>query len=78
MEEVLEELKKISTRLDEIADNQKIPKLLKTKDIVEHYHVTRNKATELCKRYGTKFGGWCIEASKLEEVFKNAGQNFLD
>lgn len=78
VQEILEELKKINNNLEELKNKEQIPKLLYTKDIAENYHVNRNKATELCKKYGTNFGGWCIEASKLGEVLKNARQDFLD
>jgi len=78
MEEILKELQKINNNLEEMKQKDKNPVLLHTKDISEKYHVNRNRATELCKRYGTNFGGWCIEAGKLEEIFKNANRNFLD
>lgn len=78
MEDILKELQKINSNLEELKNKDKIPKLLYTKDIVKNYSVNRNKATELCKRYGTNFGGWCIEANKLEEIFRNAGKNILD
>ena len=78
MEEVLRALEKINNNLEELKNKQHVPKLLYTKDITEHYNVNRNRATQLCKRYGTNFGGWCIEASKLEEVFRTAGQNILN
>ena len=78
MEEVLKALEKINNNLEELKNNQQVPRLLHTKEIAERYKVNRNRATELCKKYGTNFGGWCIEASKLEEVFKTAGQNILN
>lgn len=78
MEAVLKKLEEINSNLKKIASNQNVPTLLKTKDIVELYHVSRNRATELCKKYGTNFGGWSIEAGKLEEVLRTAGRDILN
>ena len=35
------------------------------------YKVNRNKATEFCKKYGTNFGGYCIESDKFKEILQN-------
>ena len=79
MQEILKELKKINSNLEELKNKEKIPKLLYTKDIAKNYPINRNKATEFCKEYGTNFGGWCIEATKMEEVLNNAtGKSILN
>ena len=65
--------------LKEIKTNKNsLPKLLYAKQIAENYKVNLNKATEFCQRYGTNFGGWCIESTKFQEILHNADSNLFE
>lgn len=66
MEELLKELKEIK----DIMKQKHLPKLIYAKEIANNYPVNLNKATEFCKRYGTNFGGYCIEESKFKEILQ--------
>ncbi len=69
-DEILIEIRDL---LKQIVQKQpKLPKLIYAKEIEKEYPVNLNKATELCKRYGTNFGGYCIEENKLKELLHNA------
>lgn len=77
IQELIQELKQNTEMLKTISNTNKMPKLLYVKDIVENYKVNANKAGELCKRYGTNFGGYCIEAEVLKEVLQTKGQDIF-
>lgn len=77
MEETIKLLKEINKNLEELKNKEQYPKLLYVKDIVKNYPVNANTATELCKRYGTKFGGYCIEADRFKEVLQTEGIKIL-
>lgn len=78
MEETIKLLKEINKNLEELKNKEQYPKLLYVKDIVKNYPVNANTATELCKRYGTKFGGYCIEADRFKEVLQTEGIKILN
>lgn len=72
-EEILEILKIINHNLEELKKKDSLPKLIYAKEIADNYQVNRNTAIEFCKKYGTKFGGYCIEADKFKEILQNEG-----
>ena len=55
-----------------------LPKLLYAKEIAENYRVNVNTATQFCKKYGTNFGGYCIEVEKFKEILQTAGTEIFD
>ena len=69
-EEVIEILKNINQNLEDIKKQDNMPKLIYAKEIAEKYNVNKNKATNFCKKYGTNFGGYCIESDKFKEIFQ--------
>ena len=77
-EEVMELLKSINTNLEAIREKKSMPKLLYVKDIANNYRVNTNKATEFCKRYGTNFGGLCIEEDKFKEILQTKGMRIFE
>lgn len=76
-EEVVELLKSINNNLEAIKKESNLPKLIYAKEIAEKYKVNVNKATDFCKRYGTNFGGYCIENDKFKEVLQEKGIDIL-
>lgn len=70
-EEAIKILESINKNLEELKENKEYPKLIYAKEIAEKYKVNRNKATEFCKKYGTNFGGYCIESDKFKEILQN-------
>jgi len=77
-EQVLELLKSINTNLEEIKYKNNLPQLIYAKEIAERYNVNRNKATQFCKKYGTNFGGYCIEVEKFKEILQNEGLKIFE
>ena len=77
-EEVISLLKQINENLEYLKKKENIPKLLYVKDIASNYRVNSNKATELCKKYGTNFGGYCIEAERFKEILQTKGNQIFD
>ena len=72
-EEVIEILKNINQNLEDIKKQDNMPKLIYAKEIAEKYNVNKNKATNFCKKYGTNFGGYCIESDKFKEILQTKG-----
>lgn len=72
-EKAIEILKNINQSLEELTEKKKFPQLIYAKEIAERYPVNLNKATNFCKKYGTNFGGYCIEADKFKEILQNEG-----
>lgn len=72
-EEVVKILKNINNNLESIKKENNLPKLIYAKEIAQKYQVNLNKATDFCKRYGTNFGGYCIEIDKFKEVLQTKG-----
>ncbi len=70
-EEAITILESINKNLEDLKKNKELPKLIYAKEIAEKYNVNRNKATEFCKKYGTNFGGYCIESDKFKEILQN-------
>lgn len=77
-EEAIELLKSINQNLEEMKSETKFPKLIYAKEIAEKYPVNLNVATQFCKKYGTKFGGYCIEESKFKEILQTKGIEIFD
>ena len=76
-EQLLEILKSINQNLEDIKKEDNLPKLIYAKEIAEKYKVNLNTATQFCKRYGTNFGGYCIENDKFKEVLQTRGIEIL-
>ena len=76
-EQLLEILKSINQKLEDIKKEDNLPKLIYAKEIAEKYKVNLNTATQFCKRYGTNFGGYCIENDKFKEVLQTRGIEIL-
>lgn len=72
-EEVIEILKNINQNLEDIKKQDNMPRLIYAKEIAEKYNVNKNKATNFCKKYGTNFGGYCIESDKFKEILQTKG-----
>lgn len=77
-EEVIELLKEINNNLEDLKKKENLPHLIYVKDIVQNYRVNSNKATDFCKKYGTKFGGYCIEAEKFKEILQTKGMEIFN
>ena len=78
MEETIQILREINKNLEDLKHKDNLPKLIYAKDISENYHVNLNSATDFCKKYGTKFGGYCIEADKFKEILQTEGIKIFD
>jgi len=76
-DEVIELLKNINSNLEDLKKKENLPRLLYVKDIATNYRINPNKATELCKKYGTKFGGYCIEVDKFKEILQTKGMEIF-
>ena len=75
-DEILIEIRDL---LKQIIEKQTdLPRVIYAKEIANKYPVNLNKATELCKRYGTNFGGYCIEVTKFQELLHNADVNLFE
>lgn len=72
-DKILMLLQSINQNLEELNKKENLPKLVYAKEIAENYQVNLNKATDFCKKYGTNFGGYCIEADKFKEVLQTKG-----
>lgn len=51
--------------------------ILNAKEIMDIFHINRNKATEFLKKYGVKVGCYCIEKEKLLEILRNEEGDLL-
>ena len=71
--ELIDILKSINQNLEDLKKKENLPKLIYAKDIADNYQVNRNKATEFFKKYGTNFGGYCIEIEKFKEILQTKG-----
>ena len=72
-DEAIELLKSINKNLEDLKKKENLPQLIYVKEIAEKYHVNKNKASAFCKKYGTNFGGLCIEADKFKKVLQTEG-----
>lgn len=72
-EKTIELLESINDTLKFIKVEKALPRLIYAKEIAQKYRVNSNKATDFCKRYGTNFGGYCIEADKFKEILQTKG-----
>ncbi len=79
-EQILREQQKTNELLETILNTKQnnLPKLLYAKEIAENYRVNVNTATQFCKKYGTNFGGYCIEVEKFKEILQTAGIKIFD
>ena len=81
MEELIKEQQRTNELLETILNTKQknnLPKLIYAKEITQNYPVNLNKATEFCKRYGTNFGGYCIEEEKFKEILQTKGTEIFD
>lgn len=78
MEETIRLLKEINKNLEDLKNKEKLPQLIYAREIAEKYQINRNKATDFCKKYGTNFGGYCIEVNKFKEVLQTKGIEIFD
>ncbi len=77
-DEAIELLKKINKNLEDLKKKENLPKLIYAKEIAENYQVNRNKAINFCKKYGTNFGGFCIEVDKFKEILQTEGTKIFN
>lgn len=81
-EQILREQQRTNELLETILNTKQnlcnLPKLLYAKEIAQNYNVNLNKATNFCKKYGTNFGGYCIEIEKFKEILQTAGIEIFD
>lgn len=77
-EKVIDLLKIINSNLEDLKKKENLPKLLYARDIAENYKINVNKATDFCKKYGTNFGGYCIEADKFKEILQTEGTKIFN
>ena len=77
-DQVIEVLKNINQNLEDIKKKKYFARLIYAKEIAEKYRVNVNTAIKFCKRYGTKFGGYCIESDKFKEILQTAGTSIFD
>ena len=79
-EQILREQQRTNELLETILNTKQnnLPKLLYAKEIAENYRVNVNTATQFCKKYGTNFGGYCIELEKFKEILQTAGTEIFD
>lgn len=77
VDEVVNLLNEINLKLEVIEKKKNMPHLIYAKEIAQNYSVNLNKATEFCKRYGTNFGGYCIEEDKFKEILQTKGQEIF-
>ena len=75
--EAIELLKSINKHLEELTHKEDTPRLTSTKELSEKYPINRGTAIQFCKKYGIKFGGYCIEADKLKEILQTQGITIL-
>ena len=72
-DEAIELLKSINKNLEELNKKEDTPRLIYAKELSEKYPINKNKATQFCKKYGTNFGGYCIESDKFKEILQTEG-----
>ena len=80
LDELLKEQRKTNELLETILNTKQnnLPKLIYAKEIAQNYRININKATEFCKRYGTNFGGYCIEQEKFKEILQTKGTEIFN
>lgn len=79
-EQILREQQRTNELLETILNTKQnnLPKLLYAKEIAENYKVNVNTATQFCKKYGTNFGGYCIELEKFKEILQTKGMQIFN
>ena len=77
-DEVINLLKTINQNLEDLKNSKNLPKVVYAKEIAQNYHVNTNKATDFCKKYGTNFGGYCIEVDKFKEILQREGTRIFE
>jgi DNA-binding MurR/RpiR family transcriptional regulator len=79
-EQILREQQRTNELLETILNTKQnnLPKLLYAKEIAENYRVNVNTATQFCKKYGTNFGGYCIELEKFKEILQTKGMQIFN
>lgn len=76
--EIVELLKSINDKLEMLEQKENLPNLIYPKTIAQKYPVNLNKATAFCKKYGTNFGGYCIEADRFKEILQTKGLDIFN
>lgn len=79
-EQILREQQRTNELLETILNTKQnnLPKLLYAKEIAENYKINVNTATQFCKKYGTNFGGYCIELEKFKEILQTKGMQIFN
>lgn len=77
-EQLLEILQNINQNLEDIKKEKDLPRLIYAKEIADNYKVNINKATVFCKKYGTNFGGYCIETERFKEILQTKGKDIFE
>ena len=79
-EQILREQQRTNELLETILNTKQnnLPKLLYAKELAENYRVNVNTATQFCKKYGTNFGGYCIELEKFKEILQTKGMQIFN
>lgn len=79
-EQILREQQRTNELLETILNTKQnnLSKLLYAKEIAENYRVNVNTATQFCKKYGTNFGGYCIELEKFKEILQTKGMQIFN
>ena len=77
-EQLLEILQNINQNLEDIKKEKDLPRLIYAKEIADNYKVNINKATVFCKKYGTNFGGYCIETERFKEILQTNGKDIFE
>lgn len=75
-DEILTEIRNLLKDL--CTTNNNLPKMIYAKEIADNYSINRNRATEFCQKYGTNFGGWCVESTRFQEILHNADGNLFN
>ena len=79
-EQILREQQRTNELLETILNTKQnnLPKLLYAKEIAENSRVNVNTATQIFKKYGTNFGGYCIELEKFKEILQTKGMQIFN
>lgn len=77
-DEIINLLKNINKNLEDLKNSKNLPKIVYAKEIAQNYRVNINRATDFCKKYGTNFGGYCIEIDKFKEILQKEGAKIFE
>lgn len=77
-DEIINLLKSINKNLEDLKNSKNLPEVVYAKEIAQKYRVNTNRATDFCKKYGTNFGGYCIEVDKFKEILQREGTKIFE